>query len=333
MGGVPANLTPQYKEAELRYHRAVTREEKEDALQEMIALLPKHKGTEKLQADLRKRLAKLAEEELHARRPGHHAEVGHVAREGAGQWVLLGPPNAGKSSLLQALTHARPEIADYPFTTREPQPGMMTFEDVQVQLVDTPAVAPGHVEPWLPNLVHAADGVLEVLDVAADDVAEAAAALAELLERARVWPAGRPAPAGASPLAVARPVAVAANKHDLDDDGTFAALARDAAGADLPFFAVSATRGDGLEPLRAHLFRALRRVRVRTKEPGHEPDPTRPFVLAEGATVEALAALVHHELAARLKFARIWGPSARFGGQQVDRHHVLADGDVVELHG
>ncbi|HET9554697.1 MAG TPA: GTPase [Anaeromyxobacteraceae bacterium] len=330
---MPANLTPQYKEAELRYHRAVTREEKEDALQEMIALLPKHKGTEKLQADLRKRLAKLAEEAEHARRPGHRAEVGHVAREGAGQWVLVGPPNAGKSSLLAALTHAHPEIADYPFTTREPQPGMMTFEDVQVQLVDTPAVAPGHLEPWLPNLAHGADGVVEVLDVAADDVDEGVSSVADLLARARLWPEGRTAPPEATPLWVQRPVAVVADKCDLDGDGTFAALARDAAGADLPFFAVSSERGDGLDALRAFLFRALHRVRVRTKEPGHEPDATRPFVLAEGATVEALAGLVHHELAARLKFARLWGPSARFGGQQVDRHHVLADGDVVELHG
>ncbi len=330
---MPANLTPQYHEAELRFRRATTHEEKEDALREMIALLPKHKGTEKLQADLKKRLAKLEEEATHARRPGHHAGPGTVPREGAGQWVMLGPPNAGKSSLLERLTNAHPVIAEYPFTTREPLPGMMSFEDVQVQLVDTPAVAAGHVEPWLVNLTHAADGVLLVLDVADDDVDASVKAVAELLDRARVWPLGRPLPPGASPLTALKPVVVAANKHDLDDDGTFAALAREAVGADLPFVPVSATRGDGLDALRRLLFEELHRIRVRTKEPGHAPDPGKPFVLAEGASVEDLAERVHHDLAARLKFARLWGPHARFDGQQVDRHHVLMDGDVVELHG
>jgi ribosome-interacting GTPase 1 len=328
---MPANLPPGYKEVEARYHSAVTREEKEDALREMIALLPKHKGTEKLQADLRKRLSKLEEEATHAHRPGHRAEVGHVAREGAGQWVMLGPPNAGKSSLLAALTHAHPEIADYPFTTRDPQPGMAEFEDVQVQLVDTPAVAAGHVEAWLPNLVRGADGVLIVVDVAGDDVEEGVRAALEVLDRARVWPIGRPFPPDASPMLALRPVIAVGNKADLDEDGVFAELAREAIPG-LPFLAVSALRGDGLDALRPRLFRELHRIRVHTKEPGHAPDAGKPFVLPEGATVEDLAERVHHDLRARLKFARLWGPHARFEGQQVDRRHPLGDGDVVELH-
>ncbi len=330
---MPANLTAQYKAAEERYRRATGYEEKLDGLREMLALLPKHKGTEKLQADLKRRIAKLEDEDAHAAKSAHRGpEVGHVKKEGAGQWVLLGPPNAGKSSLLKALTHAHPEIAEYPFTTRVPQPGMMEFEDVQVQLVDTPAVAVGHVESWLPNLVHGGDGVIVVLDVASDELETGWRAVLDVLERARVWPRGRPPPPDASPLLAARPVVVAANKSDEDGDGTFAALAREAVGADLPFFPVSASRGDGLEALRQVLFRELRRLRVHTKEPGKKPDAGRPFVLPEGATVEDLATLVHKDVAARLKFARIWGAHARFEGQQVDRHHPLADGDVVELH-
>ncbi|HET7753073.1 MAG TPA: GTPase [Anaeromyxobacteraceae bacterium] len=332
---MPANLTPAYKEAELRFREASTLEARLDAVREMLALIPKHKGTEKLQAQLKQRIAKLEQEGAHVARSGHHADHGHVHREGAGQWVMIGPPNSGKSSLLEALTRAHPDIAEYPFTTRVPQPGMAVFEDVQIQLVDTPAIASGHVDPHLANLVRGADGVLLVLDVAADDVEESARTLAEFLARARVWPASRPAPADAAPMLTVRPVIVIGNKADLDDDGTFAALAREATGviaADLPFASVSASRGSGLDELRARLFRELHRIRVATKEPGHEPDRGRPFVLPEGATVEDLAALVHKDLAEHLKYARVWG-HARFDGQHVERRHVLADGDVVELHG
>lgn len=325
-----ANLTPQYHDAEERFKQATDYAEKLAALREMIALLPKHKGTEKLLADLRKRLSKLEEEATHPPRGGHRTEVGHVKREGAGQWVLLGPPNAGKSSLLAALTHAHPEVGDYPFTTRVPLPGMAAFEDVQVQLVDTPAVAEGHTEPYLPNLAHDADGVLLVVDVGADDAERAARLLHDLLARARVWPRSRPLPPDAPPFLLAKPVLVLGNKSE-DDDGTFAALAREAVGSDLPFLPVSAVTGAGLEALREVLFRELKRIRVYPKEPGKKPDFERPFVLPEGATIHDLAAHVHKEIAARMKFARIWG-HAKFDGQQVDRHHVLTDKDVVELH-
>jgi ribosome-interacting GTPase 1 len=328
---VTANLTPQYHDAEERFKRATDHTEKLAALREMIALLPKHKGTEKMLAHLRKQLSKLEDEALAPRGGhGHRVEVGHVKREGAGQWVLLGSPNAGKSSLLAALTHAHPEVGLYPFTTRVPLPGMAAFEDVQVQLVDTPAVAEGHTEPYLPNLAHDADGVLLVVDVGADDADEAARLLHDLLARARVWPRSRPLPADAPSFLQPKPVLVLGNKSE-DDDGTFAALAREAVGPDLPFFPVSAVTGAGLEALREVLFRELNRIRVYPKEPGKKPDFERPFVLPDGATIHDLAVHVHKEIAERLKFARIWG-HAKFDGQQVDRHHVLADKDVVELH-
>jgi hypothetical protein len=330
---VPANLTPPYREAEARYRAAATHEERRLALREMIALLPKHKGTEKLHADLKHRLARLEEEGERAAPGGkRRADPSHVKREGAGQWVLLGPPNAGKSSLLAALTGAHPAIAEYPFTTHVPLPGMMPFEDAQVQIVDAPPASPGHTEGWLPNLVHGADGIVLVVDVADDDLERDVGECLDVLRRARVWPAARALPPDGSPLVVRRPVLVAANKVDLDADGTFAAMAREVVGGDLPWFPVSARRGDGLEGLRAVLWRELRRIRVYAKEPGKRPDLGRPFVLPEEATVHDLAMLVHRDVADRLAFARVWG-HVRFDGQQVDRHHVLSDRDVVELHG
>jgi hypothetical protein len=329
---MPANLTPQYKEAEERYRAATSHPDRLAALREMMALLPKHKGTEKLQADLRRRLARLEEEAQHARRGGgHHFDPGHVPREGAGQWVLLGPPNAGKSALLRALTHAHPEVAPYPFTTRAPLPGMMPFEDVQVQLVDTPAVTAQHVESYMPNLVRGADGLALALDPLAGDLDGTLAAVTALLDRAHVRPASRAAPADESPLVVPRPVVVVLTKADLDPGGEFAALARAQAAGDLPALRVSAERGDGLDELRRELFARLDRVRIYTKEPGRKPDLERPFVLPRGATVLDLARMVHKEVAERMRYARIWG-SSRFDGQQVDRDHVLADRDIVELH-
>ncbi len=329
---MPANLTLQYKEAEARFRRAADHAEKVDALREMIALLPKHKGTEKLHADLKHRLAKLEEEGAHAIRSGHHGlDPNRVKHEGAGQWVMLGPPNAGKSSLLAVLTHAHPEIAEYPFTTRAPLPGMVTHENVQMQLVDTAAVAPGHVESWLPAVAGAADGLLLVVDITADGIAEAVQQCIQVMEKGHVWPSPRPFPPEASPLLAQRPTYVVGNKCDLDEEGVFAGMAREAAGSDLSFVAVSAVRGDGLDALRAALWHDLRRIRVHTKEPGKKPDLEKPFVLPEHATVHDLAMLVHHDVADRLKFARVWG-TAKFDGQQVDRHHELFDHDVVELH-
>jgi ribosome-interacting GTPase 1 len=330
---MPANLTPQYKEAEQRFRQAATHEEKLETLREMLALLPKHKGTEKIQADLRRRLAKLEEEGAGARRSGpQRFDPGHVPREGAGQWVLIGAPNAGKSALLRALTHAHPEVAPYPFTTRVPLPGMMPFEDVQVQLVDTPPVAPSHTESYLANLVHGADGVLLVLDVTADDVDESIPALLALVEKARVWPQGRPLPPDAPSFLAVKPVFAIGAKIDLDPDGTFLSLARESVPAGIPLYGVSAEHGAGLEDLRSLLFQTLGRIRIYAKQPGKKPDMERPFVLKRGATVQTLALAVHKELAERVTYARIWGGTARFDGQQVDRDHVLTDGDVVELH-
>ncbi|TMQ54486.1 MAG: TGS domain-containing protein [Candidatus Eisenbacteria bacterium] len=329
---MPANLTPQYKEAEQRFRRATSHDEKLETLREMLALLPKHKGTEKIQADLRHRVAKLEEEGEHARRAGpQRFDPGHVRREGAGQWVLIGPPNSGKSALVRALTHAHPEVAAYPFTTRVPLPGMMPFEDVQVQLVDTPAVAPHHTEPYLANLVHSADGILLVLDVTSDDVEESLHELLSVMERARVWPEGRPLPPDAPPFLLVKPVIAIGNKRDLDPDETFAVLARGSIPPGITFHSVSAEHGAGLEDLRPTLFERLACIRIYAKEPGKKPDLEKPFVLKRGATVRALALAVHKELGERVKYARIWG-TARFDGQQVDRDHVLSDRDVAELH-
>jgi hypothetical protein len=329
---MPANLTAQYQAAEARFRAAQSNEEKIDALREMLAQIPKHKGTEKLQADLKRRLSKLQEEqEQHRRSGGRRHDPGHIPREGAGQIALLGPPNAGKSSLLARLTHAHPEIAEYPYTTQSPMPGMMPFEDAQVQLIDTPPLAGEPFDPVLVNIARNADCVLLVLDAVDPSVLEHAEQVQAFFTRSRIIPRGRPVPEKLTVSGRALPVLVALNKVDLDPEAEVVSLVLEALGSDLPLYQMSASNGRGLEDLRIGLFAILDVVRVYTKEPGHKPDHSRPFVLKRGSTVMDLAALIHKDVASTFRFARVWG-SAKFEGQQVDREHRLMDRDVVEIH-
>jgi hypothetical protein len=166
---MPANLPPQYHEAEKRYRAAKTPVEKIQALQEMLAIIPKHKGTDHLVGDLKRRMAR-HQAEAQKKGAGGKGFSLYIDREGVGQAVLVGLPNVGKSLLLNRLTHARSEVADYPFTTRHPHPGMVEFENVQIQLVDLPPVSPEHTDLWVFSLIRNADIVLLVVDLNRDEV-------------------------------------------------------------------------------------------------------------------------------------------------------------------
>lgn len=327
---MPANLTPQYKEAEARYREASTPEEKLACLHDMLRLLPKHKGTEKLQADLKRRISKFSavETKKTARRvPGEF-----VDREGTTQTLLLGAANAGKSALVAALTEAKPEVAAYPYTTTRLAPGMMAFEDVQLQLVDLPAVSRELAKPWLSNQVRAADLILWVVSLADDDLLAAVEDVQALLGdwHLVLVPAGS-APAERDDDLEPRPALLVATHGDDEGAELRLELLRSVLGEGWPVHVVSVSRDEGLDALRRIVFDALHVVRVYTKVPGKKADMAHPFLLHAGSTVMDLAEAVHKDIAAGLKFARIWGADA-FDGQHVQRDHVLADGDVVELH-
>src|SRR3982750_4691480 len=145
---MPANLTPQYKKAEEEYRRAQTPEEELRCLELTLREIPKHKGTDKLQAELKGKISNARHETEQTKKTGKKGHHGpHIQRQGAGRAIILGGPNAGKSQLLAKLTRATPEVAPYPFTTREPQPGMMPWEDVMVQLIDTPPITADVFDP------------------------------------------------------------------------------------------------------------------------------------------------------------------------------------------
>lgn len=328
---MPANLTPQYQKAEAAYRRAQSARERVECLEEMLTLIPKHKGTEKLQADLKTRLKEAREEQRSEKKAGKSGRSYRIPRQGAGTVVIIGPPNSGKSRILAELTNAAPEVADYPFTTHEPLPGMMPWEDVLVQLIDTPPITAGHVEPYLTGYVRSADLVLLCLNGRSDDAAEEAAAVVEQLAARKTLLA---ATSGFdeddySRIHV-RTLLVLTHAGDPDSE-TRLELFRERSGVDLPTLRLDADRPGSVEALRNTIYDSLSVIRVYTRKPGRPADFEAPYTLPVGGTVEDLASLVHRDIAEALKHARIWGPSAH-DGTTVGREHVLADTDVVELH-
>jgi len=325
---MPANLTPIYRDAEARYKAAVTREEKIAGLEEMLRVIPKHKGTEHLQGDLRSRLSKLRQEPR--KKAGSKGLSHRLPKEGAGQVALVGAPNSGKSSLVAALTHAKPEVAAYPLSTLKATPGMMPFEDIAFQLVDLPPICHEHVEPWVYDLIRASD--LAWLVVSVQRPLQGLELVEELLSKKAIglYPAGAEAPEATRPGWTYKKAILVVTGMDLPGaEGDLEAL-EELVEIPWPKLAVS-TLDDSLAILGPATFKALDIIRVYAKEPRKEPDKTRPFTLPRGSTVEDLAKAIHKEIAEEVKFARVWGPSA-FDGQSVHEHHVLEEGDVVELH-
>jgi len=294
---MPANLTPEYLQAENRFKGAKITKEKIEALEEMLATIQRHKGTEKLQADIKRRLSKLrtAQERRPASRAG---AIYRVEKEGAGQVALVGPPNSGKSLLVRRLSHATPEVADYPFTTRVPLPAMMEFEDVQIQLVDLPPVHPDFAETWLHQIIRNADAVLLVVDLGDADLLEDLETTFGELKTAKVLLGAGPLPD--VPGWLRKKALLAANKLDASGAAENMAILTELYGERFPVLGKKAERGA-------------------------------PYVLARGSRLIDLAAKVHKDFAAQLKFARVWG-HGKFDGQMVTRDYLLADQDIVELH-
>ncbi|RLA85780.1 MAG: GTP-binding protein HSR1 [Deltaproteobacteria bacterium] len=326
---MPANLPPEYFVAEKRFREAKSIPEKIAALEAMLAIMPHHKGTDKLRATLRRKLAKLREEGEQRRGRGGRGDLYTVRKEGAGQVAMAGMPNAGKSQLLASLTNATPEVAEYPFTTQLPQAGMIPYENIKIQLVDLPPLSPDHVEPWVFNILRGADLLLVVLDLSHDPLGELET-LREMMRGQRIVILGLDE-AGEEWGLYPKKAIIVGNKGDLDPEGENLTVLRELYGEGVPMIQVSAKEGRGLEELKRKVFSMLDIVRVYPKPPGKQPDMSNPVILRKGSTVEDLAEEIHKDFVKKLRYARIWG-SARFDGQRVHRDWPLSDGDIVELH-
>ena len=341
---MPTNVTPEYKKAEEAYRRAREPRERLDCLKVMLSTIPKHKGTEHLQADIKSRIKDLTEELAGPKKGGKRSGPATSVRpEGAAQVALLGAPNAGKSAIHATLTGSRAQAGPGPFITQFPEPGMLPFEDIHFQLVDMPSMSAEHMAPWIPTTLQTADAALLVADLADPACVESLQFVIETLAAKKIvlvpgWPGlpGEERAAGdddeiADPFLVRLPTLLVANKCDLDPDPEEVEVLEELLGVRFPAVRVSAETGEGLGEIARFLFRGLGIVRVYSKAPGKDVERERPFTVRRGETVLDVARLVHKDLADSLKFARLWGSGA-FDGQQVSADHPVADGDVVELH-
>jgi ribosome-interacting GTPase 1 len=345
---MPANLSADYLKAEERYRAATTPEEKLTCLEEMFTTLPKHKGTEKMQADIKTRISKLKKEMSGPARGGaKRADWFHVEKQGAGQVVLVGAPNCGKSALVRELTGLHAEVAPYPFTTTHPAAGMMEFEDIQIQLVDTPPVSPDS-PAWLFHIMRTADILVWMLDLSDDALLETTEQTQALLQKANIALAGPKSEGGLSlkgdcpqdrsaepptphpsPHAPQKALRLGAKSDDPQAMDRLSIL-RELIG-DVEVLPVSAEHHSGLEELKRRLFAMLEIIRVYTKKPGKQVELRDPVILHVGGTVTDAAYHLHKDFAQHLQFARLWN-NAGYDGQRVERGHVLQDKDILEFH-
>ena len=326
---MPTNLPPQYSDADKRYRAATTPEEKIESLQEMLSIIPKHKGTDKLRADLRRKLSKLKSASQAPKSVGKRVSAFNIDKEGAGQVAVVGPTNVGKSSLVAQLTNAEPEISHAPNTTWKPTPGMMPVENIQIQLIDTPPLGGDYIEPELPELIRRSDLIFLVVDLQADPMMQLEETIA-LLQEYRIIPRHLKDRFTEKRRLTFLPLIVLANKSDneaLDEDYEVFCELLDEEWPSLP---ISVINNRNLDRLKQIIIDTLEIIRVYSKAPGKEPDLGTPFTLKKGVTVEEFAGKVHKDFLKKMKTARVWG-SAQFDGQMVKRDYVLQDGDVVEL--
>ncbi|HEV57543.1 MAG TPA: TGS domain-containing protein [Phycisphaerales bacterium] len=329
---MPANLTPEYKKAEDWYRNAGTDSERLLALEEMLRTIPKHKGTEHMRADIKRRMSKLrATLESGAKKGGaKHVDVFHVPKTGAGQVALIGLPNCGKSALLAALSNAKVQVADYPFSSDKPVPGMIRHEDVQIEMVDMPPITADYAAPGQVNTYRHCDLIAIVVDLAGD-VLEQLQVCLDYLDAHRLILEESSEAQDEAGQPVGHKAFVICTKVDAAPPQTTETL-RELCDRNLEFIEVSATTGQGLEHLTRRIFEMLDIVRVYAKKPGEEADMKEPFTLPRGATVMDLAVKIHRELAQKLKSARAWNSPTAHDGQNIPRDHVVTDKEIIELH-
>jgi ribosome-interacting GTPase 1 len=326
---MPANLTPVYLKADKWFKEATTDEERILALEEMMRVIPKHKGTDHMRAELRKKYSALKESAEKKKKASHGLDIFHIPKSGAGQAALLGLPNSGKSAIVSAVTHAKAQVADFPFTTSIPLPGMAQFEDIKIEIVDMPPITADYAPAGIVNTFRNCDLIGVVIDLSSD-IGRQVKVCFDFLESKRLMPDLNNPILDESGKSLARKSFIIATKKDSALSDAIDILKKQLT-RPIEITAISVNDRTSLDKMLADIFRLLDIVRVYAKKPGHEPDMKDPFVLPKGSNVMDLSRSIHKELAEKLKTARCWG-SGVHDGQNVHKTHILNDKDIIELH-
>ncbi|MCD6094670.1 50S ribosome-binding GTPase [bacterium] len=303
---MPANLPPQFFALLAKLKEAESPEEKISILEEMLAICPKHKGTEKVQRDLKSKIAKLKKQKPQKTK---RETLYSIPKQGAGQIIIVGPANSGKSSLLNALSNAKAKLASYPFTTSTPQPAMMKYENILIQLVDTPPLtkeSPG----WLKALMSAADGLIVVFDLAKNEITEEIKNLKEILNN---WGLEN------------KKILFLGNKIDLPKAKENFQKLKD------KICPISAQNKMGIEELKKEIFNLLEIARIYSKKPGKEIDFEHPFIVKKGTKLIKLAKEISEDLVSSFKYAKLFRKNSS-KVQIVGKDYLLKDQDIIEIH-
>lgn len=306
---MPANLPPQFFSLSAKLKTVNDPEEKISILKEMLAICPKHKGTEKVQADLKRKIAKLKKQKP---KKSKREALYSIPKEGAGQVVIIGSSNSGKSSLLNALTNAKAKVAPYPFTTPIPQPAMMPFENILIQLVDTPPLT-RDFPPWLKGILKSADGLLAIFDLSKADVIEDIENLKEILNNWGIFD---------------KKILFLGNKIDLKKSKENLKKIK----IQYKIKPISCLKKTGIKELKKEIFDLLEIIRIYSKSPNQSrPDFEHPFILKKNSQLVNLASQIHKDLISSFKYAKLFKKdSKKF--QIIGKNYLLQDEDIIEIH-
>lgn len=292
---MPTNVTIDYLKAEKEYQEAATDKDRLKALRKMLSTAPSHKGCEKMRAHIRRQISKYKEL---AQNEGKTKKIKSLSikKEGAGQVVFVGLPNSGKSTLLSKLSKKVIEIAPYKFTTTEPVQRMIPFENIKLQGVEIPAIYEGFYESengrQLFGIIRNSDLVILVLR----DINECSI-LKKEFEKANII----------------------LNSERKYHEGFIEYMP-----------SIEITWKDFHDPkLTEKIWKKLDKIRVQTKTGVKIAD--KPIILFKGSTVKDAAERIHKDFVKKFKYAKIWGPSAKFDSQQVGLDHKLKDNDIIEV--
>jgi len=327
---MPTNLPPEYYKADQKFREAESVPAKIAALEEMMSTIPKHKGTDKLRAELRRKISKLKDEQQKKKGTGKHESEFHIEKEGAGRLIFVGSANVGKSSILAALTNATPTISEAPYSTWTPLPGMMLIDDVQIQLIDTPPLSKDHSQPELFDLIRSSDLILIVVDLQATPFQQLEDSL-KFLNEHKIIPKQRESETKDERRIQFIPLLIVVNKDDNDKFDEDFEVFKELTETELPLVPISVINNRNFNTLKSQIFGGLGIIRIYSKPPGKLADLTKPFVVKKNTTLGEFAGKVHHDFQEKLKTARVWGKNV-FEGQLVGKDHILNDKDIVELH-